>query len=517
MCVGRAAAPPVVSGNIQVHSTAWKSLGTTPDTVQRWIENGVSIPFREGPPQPFCLPNPAFTNKQSEFISQEIADLLRAGAIVQYRIVLYVDDFLLCATPEDINQHSAVLLQTLSRLGLQVNWEKSSLEPAYAKEYIGYLLNTDGVNGHVWISIPKSRIHALRHSIKSALGKGFVAARGLAHIAGKCVSMARAILPAKLMLRNVYRLLKQRQSWQDILLLDTGTITDLSWWSTALSSWNGCTVHPSTIQAQLTTDASSIGWGGVVGSQEARGRWNTRLSNESSNHREMMAVLLSMQAFARQLKNKSVQIVSDNISTVAYINFQGGPSKDLSRIATAIWATAVDLNMTITAKFLAGSLNTHADFLSRILSHHDWRLNPNLFHYLDNTWGPHDVDRFASLVTTQLPRYNSLYADPMTAGVDALAQQDWGLLNNYVCPPFRLLHRVLETVQSQGAVATVIAPCWPAQSWFRTLQRLSIAPPIRLPHTSAAFLSMGTLPEPLRNPRWRVYAWRICGRRDSRI
>ena len=83
MCVGRAAAPPVVAGNIQVHSTAWKFLVTTPDTVQWWIENRVSIPFREGPPQPFCRPNPAFTSKQSEFISQEIADLLHAGAIVQ--------------------------------------------------------------------------------------------------------------------------------------------------------------------------------------------------------------------------------------------------------------------------------------------------------------------------------------------------------------------------------------------------------------------------------------------------
>ena len=110
----------------------------------------------------------------------------------------------------------------------------------------------------MWISIPKFRIHALRHSIKSALGKGIVAARGLAHIAGKCVSMAKAILPAKLMLRNVDHLLKQRQSWQDILLLNTSTITDLSCWSRALSSWNGCAIHSSTIQAQLINDGRKL-------------------------------------------------------------------------------------------------------------------------------------------------------------------------------------------------------------------------------------------------------------------
>ena len=73
-----------------------------------------------------------------------------------------------------------------------------------------------------------------------------------------------------------------------------------------------------------------IGWGGVVGTQEARGLWNARLSNKSSNHRKTMAVLLAMKAFTKQLQDKSVQIVSDNISTVAYINFQGGSRKDLS-------------------------------------------------------------------------------------------------------------------------------------------------------------------------------------------
>ena len=55
-----------------------------------------------------------------------VASYLRQLGI---RIVLYVDNFLLCATPGDIDQHSAVSSRTLSRLGLQV---KSSLEPAYA-------------------------------------------------------------------------------------------------------------------------------------------------------------------------------------------------------------------------------------------------------------------------------------------------------------------------------------------------------------------------------------------------
>ena len=165
------------------------------------------------------------------------------------RAVLYVDDFFLCAANAHIDAHSSLLLDTLERVGLQVNWEKSCLQPKCKAEYIGYVVTTDNEDGQVHIAIPKSRIQSVRHDIKLALKKGQVLARGLARIAGKCVSMAKAILPAKLMLRNVYRLLKQRISWQDTLQLDMGTITDLNWWNTALSSWNGCTVRPKTIHA----------------------------------------------------------------------------------------------------------------------------------------------------------------------------------------------------------------------------------------------------------------------------
>ena len=228
-----------------------------------------------------------------------------------------------------------------------------------------------------------------------------------------------------------------------------------------------------------------------------------------------MAVLLSLHALLPHLKEKTIQVVSDNKTTVAYVNFLGGPSSELSHLATAIWATAVERNMSLCARFLAGSLNVHADFLSRTVSHHDCSLHPNLFRFLDRTWGPRDINRFASLVTTQLPRYNSLYADPRSEGINALAQQDWGQLNNYVCPPFCPLSRVLQTIQEQHATATVIAPWWPTQSWFQTLQRLSVVPPIRLPHSRRTFLSIGITPEPLRNPRWRIYAWRIHGASNS--
>ena len=185
---------------------------------------------------------------------------------------------------------------------------------------------------------------------------------------------------------------------------------------------------------------------------------------------------------------------------------------ELTDIAKNIWALALDKNITITAKHLAGCSNTWADSLSRLNPLYEWKLHPRLWLDLERRWGPHTVDRFGSMLTTQLPRYNSRFLDPLTEAVDALAQQDWSQENNYVNPPFRLLPQVVETIAAQQAYATVIAPWWPSQMWFHRLQSMAVSPPVRLPMNPLCCLQMGPKVEPMRNHRWRVYAWRVCGR-----
>jgi hypothetical protein len=138
-------------------------------------------------------------------------------------------------------------------------------------------------------------------------------------------------------------------------------------------------------------------------------------------------------------------------------------------------------------------------------------LHPAIFRFIDKVYGPHNIDRFASMTTTQLPLYNSLYYDPLSAGVDALSQRDWRDMNNYVNAPFHLIPRVLDVIQEQQAQATIIAPYWPAQSWFAHLREMSTARPIQLPMTRRTIWAVNHRAEPLRNPRWKVFAWRICG------
>ena len=66
-----------------------------------------------------------------------------------------------------------------------------------------------------------------------------------------------------------------------------------------------------------------------------------------------------------------------------------------------------------------------------------------------------------------------MFWNPLTSGVDALAQKDWGSVKNYVNAPFALIPKVLQIVKEQ-AVATIIAPKWPAQTWYRDLVSMTV-------------------------------------------
>jgi hypothetical protein len=241
----------------------------------------------------------------------------------------------------------------------------------------------------------------------------------------------------------------------------------------------------------------------------AAGFWNPRLSQTPSNYREMMAVLMALKSFTFQ-PGKKLQVLTDNVTTAAYINHLGGPSPALSQLANALWMEAHDKRLTLSAQYLQGVLNTTADALSRLSDHYEWQLNKGLFAYLEKLWGPHTIDRFATMSNTLLPVYNSRFADPHTSGVDALAQQNWANHNNFVNSPFRLIAQVLKVVESQKAQATVIAPWWPAQPWFQKLKQLAICPPLKLPKIG---LTRGRvmMPEACKNRKWRIYAWRLCG------
>lgn len=442
-----------------------------------------------------------------------VVSFLRENSI---RIVPYVDDFLIMCEERVFTDHVDFVLHTLCELGFTINLEKSILEGRHVIPFIGFNIHTD--TDYPWIDVPSNRIYKLRKDIRYCLKKGTIKARFLARIAGQCISMCKAVLPGKLLLRNIYRLLTTRCSWDDILCIDSHSHRDLCWWLTALKTWNKAPLRIIVPDLQIETDASGSGWGAICGNAEASGIWSAEMSMMPSNYRELMAVHMAVLSFKDLLKDKCVQVLTDNITTVAYLNHLGGHCMELSNLAQSIWCTTNSLGITLKAKHLAGNLNLHADRLSRLTAQYEWMLHPRLFQCIDHKWGPHTIDRFASFLTHQTRRYNTLFHDPMSTGVDALAQTQWDAENNFVNPPFRLIPLILTKMCAEKAKGTIIAPWWPSQPWFQKLLHMTIATPFRIPNSPNSFIHWGHhVIEPLKNRKWKIFAFRICGMKGCKM
>ena len=446
---------------------------------------------------------PYFFNK----VLRPVLAFLRGNNI---RSALFVDDFLFMIKHLVLTDQREFMIQTLEELGWSINYDKSKLLESKSCKFIGFVVHSKGKNGP-WLQVTQKKMHKLRQHLNHAIQSETIKARFLAKIGGECIVMMHVVLPAKLLLRNLYRTLSRRSSWDSEVFMNDSCCEDLTWWLNFLKGWNGAPLQNPQRRVQIETDASKTGWGGVCGTLEASGTWSKDVSFQPSNYRELLAILKSIQSFQNVLRKSSVQVLSDNITAVAHINNLGGVTPLMSRLMTTLFVTCHELGIVLSARYLAGRLNGHADGLSRILTPYEWMLHPKLFQVIQDMWGPHTVDRFASGLMCQLPRYNSLYLDPNTEGVVAM-MQDWRGENNFVNAPFWMLTKIMRKVEQEGVYATIIAPHWPSQMWFHWLKRMSIGVPLRLPNMLRVMLRRAGVPEPLKNPKWRVYAWRVYGK-----
>ncbi len=370
----------------------------------------------------------------------------------QTRCTVWVDDFIFMIHRDtNFDFHVRWILHVFHHLGWSVNFDKCDLEPTTSTAFVGFDIFSQGAQGP-WLRVPFKKIRNLRLLLSNALNVCSLPARGLARIIGKCVSMTRAVLPARILLRNAHRCLASRSSWNDRVVLTEACKADFRWWRDALKTWNGAPLLQRSVDIQLQTDASGIGWGAWLDSNNnASGPWETEVAFQHSNYRELLAVFRSLISMETQVLSKSVQILSDNVTTVAYLNHLAGSNPLFLRLTKTIFQWCTERGVTLTAKHLSGRDNTHADHLSHVLFRHEWQLNPAIFYQIDQLFGPHQVDRFASETTTLLPRYNAIFQDRFCEAVDAFAQ-DWGSAVNWWNPPLRAFTQSLTENQNRPSL-----------------------------------------------------------------
>ena len=112
--------------------------------------------------------------------------------------------------------------------------------------------------------------------------------------------------------------------------------------------------------------------------------------------------------------------------------------------------------------------NTLADYISKLWDYDDWSIDPVVFRWWDSLWGPHTVDRMASMHNCILPRYNSKFHEPFAEAVDCFTE-NWHGENNWVNPEIACIPDALLHCRWCKAEMTIIVPVWRGAAWWPML------------------------------------------------
>ena len=425
------------------------------------------------------------------------------------RLVIYLDDILIMAESQALAlHHAASTLNLLEGLGFIVNYKKSQLVPCQKIEFLGFLIDSTSLT----LQLPGEKLRRIRKTCQKLLGKTEISVRELSKFLGLLTSSIQAIFPAPLHYRHLQRLknttMTSHQSYEALLTLDTAAREEVLWWRDHLQGWNGKALFQHPIDLIIETDASRKGWGAYCEGVSTGGPWCLGEKKLHINCLELLAGSFAIKTFTKTKACAHVKLMMDNAAAVAYINKMGGThSHALANLAIALWEWCLNNQLIVSAQHLPGKLNIRADRESRVLTDSsDWKLNPNLFQAILRTWGPLEIDLFASRLTYQLPHFVSWKPDPLAMQTDAFTM-DWQTTLGYAFPPFALIGRCLRQVISQKVEQLVlITPVWPTQPWYPLVLQLCIDLPLLLP-ISADLLMKDNQTHPLTN--LQLAGWKL--------
>ena len=145
--------------------------------------------------------------------------------------------------------------------------------------------------------------------------------------------------------------------------------------------------------------------------------------------------------------------------------------------AKEIWEFCLANQVTLTAEYLLGTLNTRLKTLPEKWKIRQGKLNKLIFQKLIHALGPVDVDLFASGLHHETTKCISWQPDPHLWMVDAF-QIKWTHRKAYAFLAFAFIGRVLAKPMRDKRILIIITPVWRCQPCYTQLWGMSTQEPI---------------------------------------
>lgn len=379
------------------------------------------------------------------------------------KIVLYLDDGLgMSSDLENCKYVSKFVRDSLISAGFLINEGKSIFTPVQELEWLGIIWNSKQYSLH----IPERRLEDLYLSLKDVLKDIFcTTARKLAQCTGKIISLSPVVgNVTRLMTRHCYMCIEKRKTWDSVLSVEfpDQVIGELKFWLNNTGSLN-CKKLDSYSKSSVAifSDASNSAGGAYtvdIDKHIFHQMWSKVEMSKSSTWREMKAIEQALISYQNLLTGKSVKWFTDNQNCISIVR-SGSMKIDLQTLASSIFSVCASKGISLNIQWVPRSQNVIADYISKMIDWEDWGVTKEFFDFLDQMWGPHTVDRFASKLNTKLTRYNSLFWNVGSEAIDAFTQ-NWAGENNWLVPPVYSVLRTLKHIIACKASGTLIVPRW---------------------------------------------------------
>ncbi len=128
----------------------------------------------------------------------------------------------------------------------------------------------------------------------------------------------------------------------------------------------------------------------------------------SSTHRELLGVLRCLRAMLQVCAVKIAVFQLDARNLLGMVN-RGSPRLNTNEMARDLFWLCVERDITIKLEWVPREDNALADEMSKLLIPRDWMVGRETFGRMEERWGSHTVDFFASSENNQCDRFYSLH------------------------------------------------------------------------------------------------------------
>ena len=447
--------------HIDIFKEHWGYLGFS------WTSNGVTSYY--------CFVVLPFGLSTAPYIFTKVCRVLikywRSNGI---KIVIFIDDGIGSASSrEKCRSVSNFVRRSIELSGFLSNEEKSIWDPKQTAIWLGLEIDTK----HFVIKITEKRVNKVLNKISKMRGKRVASPRQVSSIAGGIISQEIVLGPVTgLFTRGFYHMIGTNPSWDKRVRIPREVVHELEFWQENLVSLNerylGEPLTP-VCATIANSDASSSACGAILKIDDyiyrAHKNFSMEESDQSSTWRELEAVLYALKSFAPMIRGRTVHWETDN-QAVPSISQKGSKKEHLQELAIQIYYLCRTNRITLHLNWIPREENVVADEMSKFIDYDDWRTSDAFFHYLNQTWGPFTIDRFANQKNAKTVRYNALFWNPQCEAVDAFTQ-DWSNEVNWVVPPVFLVSKALRHAKACRASGTLVAPCWESAPFWPLLRK----------------------------------------------